>query len=50
MKISCILLLRNIISVQGDKDFIKQDIKKELSKVGAICKIATKDKNLYVEF
>lgn len=28
MKISCILLLRNIVLVPGDKEFIKQDIKK----------------------
>lgn len=28
MKISCVLLLRNVISSQGDKDFIKDDIRK----------------------
>jgi hypothetical protein len=48
MKISCILLLRNIISGAGDREFIRQDVRRELGKIGAIGKTVTKEKNLYV--
>lgn len=50
MKISCVLLLRNIISRNEDKEFIKEDIKKEVSKIGRITKYKNKDKNLYIEY
>jgi hypothetical protein len=50
MKISCILLLKGIISLPSEREFIKQDIRKELEKIGPISKIVTKEKNLYVEY
>jgi hypothetical protein len=48
MKISCVLLLRNIISSSGDKEFIKEDIKREVSKIGRITRFVNKDKNIYI--
>lgn len=50
MKISCVLLLKNVISSFMVKDEILRDIKKELSKVGPIVKIVDYNRNLYVEF
>jgi hypothetical protein len=50
IKISCVLLLRNLIQIQADKSFIRQDIMRELEKVGRITRDVVKDKNMYVEY
>ncbi len=50
MKISCVLLLKNIISSFMVKDEILKDIRKELSKVGPVVKMVDYSKNVYVEF
>lgn len=50
MKISCVLLLKNIISSQAEKELIKEDIRREVEKIGKIIKIANKDKNIYIEY
>lgn len=43
MKISCVLLLRAVIpQVNADAQFVKQDLKKELEKVGKVLKIASR--------
>ena len=50
MKISCVLLLRNIVNSQVDREFIKKDIEKEVQKIGKVARLAQKDKNIYIEF
>lgn len=50
MKISCVLLLRNIISTVGDREFIKEDIKREADKIGKITRYVSKEKNIYIEY
>ncbi len=50
MKISCVLLLRNIISTAGDREFIKEDIKREADKIGKITRYVSKEKNIYIEY
>jgi hypothetical protein len=50
MKISCVLLLKNIISTFLFKDEIIKDIRKEVSKIGPVVKIVDYEKNIYIEF
>jgi hypothetical protein len=48
MKISCVLLLRNIISSFIYKDEIMRDIRKEVSKIGPVVKMVDYEKNIYI--
>ena len=50
MKISCVLLLKNMISSFIFKDEIMRDIKREVGKVGRIVKMVDYEKNVYIEF
>ena len=50
MKISCVLLLKNIIQSQTDKEFVKKDIQKEVEKIGRITQFVSKDKNIIIEY
>ena len=48
MKISCVLLLKNMISSFIYKDEILRDIKREVSKIGPIVKMVDYEKNVYI--
>jgi hypothetical protein len=48
MKVSCVLLLNNVISSFAFKDEIMRDIRREVSKVGPIVKMVDYEKNVYI--
>ena len=50
MKISCVLLLKNIVQSQMDREYIQKDIRREVEKIGKIENILSKDRNIYVEY
>ena len=50
MKISCVLLLKNIVQSQVDREYIQKDIRKEVEKIGKIENILSKDRNIYIEY
>lgn len=50
MKISCVLLLKNMISSFLFKDEILRDIRREVSKVGRVVRMVDYEKNVYIEF
>lgn len=50
MKISCVLLLKNIISNFHVKEEIMKDLQKEIKKIGPIVKMQDYERNVYIEF
>ena len=49
-KISCVLLIKGVISLQSEREFVRRDMATQLEKVGRISSIMAKDRNIYVDF
>jgi hypothetical protein len=50
MKISCVLVLRNVISTPSEQEMIKEDIRREVAKIGPLTRLVSKEKNIYLEY
>lgn len=50
MKISCVLVLRNVISSTSEQELIKEDIRKEVVKIGPLTRLVSKDRHVYLEY
>ncbi len=50
MKISNVLVLRSIVPLNSDPMVIKEDVKKEMEKVGKLLHIEVRNRNIYFEY
>lgn len=50
VKISCVLVLRNVISSPSEQELIKEDIRKEVAKIGPLTRLLSKDRHIYLEY